>query len=119
MKDKLVVAGVLVALVLGVMGVVGSGGVDGRDGQNGKDGFGAVSGPKVDFPFWEVNGVAHHYYSSGLNQASTTVCSFRSPRSATSTLLFASLQLTTGTTTDTFWEFGKDASFAATTTRIE
>lgn len=81
--------------------------------------FGAVSGPSVDFPSWTVNGVETFYYTAGLNKASTTLCSFKSP-TATSTLDFASIKITTGTTTSGVIEIGKSNTVAydATTTSL-
>lgn len=118
MKDKLIVAGVVVALLLGGFSFFSGGGADGRDGANGRDGtFAAFPGPELDSPFLSVNGLRTHYYSSGLSQTSTTVCSFRTP-AATSTLVHASLQIRTGTTTDLFWEIGKATTGTATTTSL-
>ena len=79
--------------------------------------MGAVSGPRLDFPSWTVNGVETYFYSSGLNKASTTLCSFKSPN-ATSTLEFASMSLTTGTTTTIQLEIGKSYYLDATTTSL-
>ena len=61
------------------------------------------------------NGVEYCYYNTGMNKASTTVCSIKSP-SATSTLMFASLTLTTGTSTTPMFEIGKSYQYDATTT---
>ena len=51
-----------------------------------------------------------------MNQASTTVCSFKSP-TATSTVR-AQATLRTGTTTATFFEWGKATTPTATTTSL-
>jgi len=79
--------------------------------------FGSASSPSVIDGNMDVNGVQTVYRSSGLNQASTTICSLKSP-AATSTLVFGSVKLTTGTTTAIALELAKDTTYAATTTRI-
>lgn len=79
---------------------------------------GSVTGPDSFFPCETHDGLQSCFYrSGGLNNASTTICSTKSP-AATSTLLFGSLSITTGTTTSVAYEIGKDATFAATTTRL-
>ena len=78
---------------------------------------GAQPGPDVDSPSQAINGVQRHFFSSGLNQASTTICSFKTP-AATTTLAFGSVKLTTGTTTTIALEMGKATTLNATTTRI-
>lgn len=80
--------------------------------------IGAVSGPDLSSPYLAVNGLQENFYSSALNQASTTICSFKSPTS-TSTLEAASVQLTTGTSTAILLEIGKsNTNLTATTTRL-
>lgn len=59
---------------------------------------GSVAGPDSTYEYYSVNGVAEYKYSTPLNNASTTICSIKSPM-ATSTLLFASLNISTGTST--------------------
>ena len=78
--------------------------------------FGALSSPIIPSRYLEVGGVRHYYFRDGnLNQASTTVCSFYTP-AATTTLVFASIRLTTGTSTTPQWEIGKGTTMDATTT---
>ena len=79
--------------------------------------LGAISGPELTSPFWTVNSVENRYFSSGLNQASTTICSFRTP-AATTTLKMGSVQIRTGTTTAIALEMAKSTLLDATTTRI-
>lgn len=79
---------------------------------------GSASSPSVLDGCMDVNGVTKCYKSSGLNQASTTICSFKSP-SATSTLdIKSGVKITTGTTTAIALEIGKSTVYDATTTRI-
>jgi len=78
---------------------------------------GAVSSPDVQSSYLSVNDVRSWYESRSLNQASTTICSMKSP-SATSTLVSGSVKLTTGTTTAIALELAKDTTPSATTTRI-
>lgn len=63
------------------------------------------------------NGVTRCFTRVVLNNASTTLCSIKSP-AATSTLVSGGVQLTTGTTTTIALELGKSSLFDATTTRI-
>lgn len=79
--------------------------------------LGAQPGPDVDSPSQAINNVQRHFFSSGLNQASTTICSFKTP-AATTTLVFASAQLRTGTTTTIQLEIGRATSLNATTTSL-
>lgn len=80
-----------------------------------KQALGAVSGPDNYFPYWAVNGVRKHYFSSGFNNASTTLCSFKTP-AATTTLEFASLKIRTATSTAIVVDIGKGSIYNATTT---
>lgn len=81
--------------------------------------LGSLPGPDITSPYlsWGDGGVVQWAASRPLNQASTTICSMRSP-SATSTLVYGSVQLTTGTTTAIALELAKSTLFDATTTRI-
>jgi len=79
--------------------------------------LGAISGPDISSPHLSVNGVETHYFSSGLNQASTTLCSFKLPN-ATTTITHASAQIDTGTTTVIVLEWGHSAQYDATTTSL-
>ena len=77
----------------------------------------AMPGPDITSPYLSVNGLATFSFSSGLNQASTSVCSFKSP-GATSTLVLGTATLRTGTTTGLMLEWGKSVSPSATTTSL-
>lgn len=79
--------------------------------------IGALPGPDIYFPYLAVNGVSTFYHSAEFNNASTTLCSFKSP-AATSTLVFGSTKIRTGTTTAIALEIGKSTLYDATTTRI-
>lgn len=117
MKKTNVIVGVLAALALvvgvagydkspsivaggdGPRGPQGERGIQGPQGEKGEKGdrgpagvsaaptLGSVTGPDLYSPYFNVNGVSTFYESKGLSQATTTVCSIRSPRNATSTLL--------------------------------
>lgn len=80
--------------------------------------FGSNPGPESTNDYQCYNGVCHFYRSSTLNQASTTLCSLKSPTNATSTLAIGSFGLTTGTTTGVAIEMAKSSIMDATTTRI-
>lgn len=109
------------ALILGFL-AWGNSGKDGRNGRDGVDGkggesYGISAGPDRTNPTESINEVRRHYYSTSLNQASTTICSFKTP-AATTTLEIGTLQIRTGTTTTISLEIGKSVSQAATTTRL-
>lgn len=80
--------------------------------------LGAVSGPSVSGPSFSINGVEKTAFSSGFYNASSTLCSFRNTTGATTTLLFASLQIDTATDTALIYEVGKSTVMDATTTKI-
>jgi hypothetical protein len=80
---------------------------------------GSVVGPDITSPYLSINGLEEWNYSVKLSQASTTLCSIVSP-SATSTLIFGSVDITTGTTTVMTVEIGKGvANSEATTTLLD
>jgi len=115
MKDKLIIGGLIFALVLGGFGLL-NGDTETIVRETVKE-LGAFPGPDIMSDYLIFNGLEKRYFSSGLNQASTTVCSFLTP-AATTTLMYASLTLTTGSTTDMFFEIGKGAEMDATTTSL-
>lgn len=75
------------------------------------------AGPDNSVPCVSNNGVTTCSETRGFTQASTTVCSIKSP-SATSTLELGSFNIRTATTTAIAFDFARDTSFAATTTKI-
>ena len=77
----------------------------------------AFPGPDILNPYLSVNGLSTFSYSSGMNQASTSLCSFRTP-AATSTLVYATATFRTGTTTALLLEWGKSESPSATSTSL-
>lgn len=79
--------------------------------------LGAVTGPELYSPFWNVNGVRQWFVRQPMNRATTTLCSMRAP-SATSTLHFASFQIVTGTSTAATIDIGTSTTAFATTTNL-
>src|SRR3990167_2754749 len=79
--------------------------------------LGAIPGSSLEGPEFSVAGVTLFSKSDSLNRSSTSLCALRSP-SATSTLRFGSVTLTTGTTTGIAIELGKGNQFDATTTSL-
>lgn len=79
--------------------------------------LGAVSSPELNSPFWSVNGVTSFYSRAKMRQATSTLCSFKSP-TATSTLdhLTAIFSTTAGYATQYAW--GNDPTAFSTTTII-
>lgn len=111
MKNYLVMAGIAVAVFAVGMFFV-------KPVQNGVNQLGAVSSPDINSPYFSFGGVRQWAgHTDTLNQASTTICSLQSP-AATSTLRFADVKLTTGTTTAIALEMAKDTTPSATTTRL-
>lgn len=79
--------------------------------------FGSLAGPDIPSPYLNWGGVQEYRASSGLNQASTTVCTLQSP-AATSTLQFASVQITGATTTALTYSIARDPQVATYGTAI-
>ena len=80
--------------------------------------LGATPGDTLNTESWTVNGVRTYFYSSAFGNASTTVCSFRTP-SATTTVVMASMNFTNGTTSQAVgMEIAKGAFQTASTTSL-
>lgn len=79
--------------------------------------LGSVVGPELLSPFFSVDGVKHEYRKAKFNTATTTPCALKSP-AATSTLAFASAQVTTASSTATTWTLAKATTAFATTTLL-
>ncbi len=61
--------------------------------------LGSVPGPDLYTDYFNQNGVVTFSATrNGLNQASTTLCSFQSPKTGTSTLSFGSIEIASSTT---------------------
>lgn len=79
--------------------------------------LGAFPSADINSEYLSVNGVTTFYRTSGLNSASTTLCSFRTPN-ATTTLTYASIQATTGTSSTLYLDIAKHASNPTATTTV-
>lgn len=79
--------------------------------------IGSASSPSVVDGCMDVNGVTKCYRARDVRTSSSTICSMKSPTS-TSTLLTASLNTRTGSSTALIYEFGRSTLPDATTTRI-
>ena len=77
----------------------------------------AVASPDVMSPWIRVGGVTRYYARTTLN-ASTTACAIQAPV-ATSTLVQASVMVTTASSTATTWTFAKATTAFATTTYLD
>lgn len=97
-------------------GVNVTGVIDSEDYGNTK--LGAVSGPDLYSPYWNVNGVRQWFVRQPMNRATTTLCSMRAPANATSTLHFASFQIVLGTSTAATIDIGTSTAGFATTTNL-
>lgn len=121
MNIKETVKGLLVGIVLvAVAGAIVTVGkptvnVNVPDTQGVK--VGSVAGPD----FWDrvinFNNVQEWYESRDMAPATTTLCAFMSP-SATTSLQFASFQITTGTTTAATIDIGTSTTAFSTTTNL-
>jgi len=79
--------------------------------------LGAVVGPDLYSPYFNVNGVRRWFISQPMNRATTTLCTLRAP-SATSTINFVSFQITTGTSTAATIDIGTSTTAFSTTTNL-
>jgi len=118
---KLYAGGAVVALIvaLGVtffvpapsQGPSGPQGQQGQSGDRGEQGFGAFPGPKINSEFLVINGVHHRYFSSGFAQSTTTPCSFIGSPNATTSLVRATAQSDTASSSNirVGWSIGDNA----------
>ncbi|KKQ75516.1 MAG: hypothetical protein US97_C0039G0005 [Microgenomates group bacterium GW2011_GWF1_38_5] len=79
--------------------------------------LGALVGPDIPYPYLKWGGVTDEARSMEISKASTTLCSFTSP-AGTSTLTFASINMTTATGSAIVIDIGKSTLIDATTTLI-
>ena len=105
-----------IAIIVSVVALVVAAGVYFQSPQPVKP-FGATPGTTISGSSLSVGGVETFYGSVGINSASTTICSLKSP-SATSTLRFASVAITTATGTAIVIDMAKDVTFNSTTTKL-
>jgi hypothetical protein len=78
----------------------------------------AIPGNEVTSNCLTVGGVETCSYSKNLNNASTTLCSFPAPRAASSTLVFAGIDIGTSSTSAYVLDIGISSYADATTTLI-
>jgi len=79
--------------------------------------FAAAPGPDRFSPCESTDGITSCFKRVALKSATTTVCAIQSP-AATSTLVSATVKITTSTTTATDWTLAKAATAYATTTPL-
>ena len=77
----------------------------------------AVTGPDLNSPWMKLGGTTLWARNTSFASATTTVCSITSP-AATSTLLMATAQIKTATTSALVLEIGRSLAPDATTTRL-
>lgn len=80
--------------------------------------LGAVSGPDLFSPYWNVNGVRQWFIRQPMNKATTTLCAMRAPTSATSTLQSTSFQIVVGTSSAATIDIGTSTTAFSTTTNL-
>lgn len=107
---------VVVWAVGGQVGPQGPAGVPGSPGKDGK--LGSLSGPDIPSQYLRWGGVASYQAQADLTNATAatnTPCIMTSP-AATSTLRFAMLRVTTGSSTATKWHLSKGTGTSEATT---
>lgn len=110
MKQYLIQAGVAVAVVVLAFLFV-------KPVQNVVNNVGSSTGPDSFFSCENHNGVTRCFNRIGLAQATTTVCSIKSPGS-TSTLVSGGIRISNSTTSNSTITFGKAVNYTATTTSL-
>lgn len=110
MKNYIVGGIAVVALVLAFLAYT-------KPGQTIVQQLGSASSPSIVGGCMELNGITKCYSTSGFSQASTTLCSIRTP-GATSTLQYAGASITTASTSALQFEWGKSTVPDATTTPL-
>lgn len=116
-KNSFLTIGVLLAIVLSGFAIASSGS-DVKPIEVVKPGepqVGAVTGPDLYSPYFNVNGSYMFVDRKAMRSATTTVCSMLSPNSTT-TLVSATVDIKSGTTTAMLLEMGRASTRFATTT---
>lgn len=103
--------------VAGKQGPAGPQGLRGLQGPAGSPGLGALVGPDNYLPYFNVNGVTQFHTQQKFNQGSTTACSIISP-SATSSLVRATVQITSATATVLYVNIGRAVAKSEATTTL-
>lgn len=85
--------------------------------QINQDKAGAVSGPDINSPYLNVNGVSTEYRSMGFSPATTTPCVIKSP-AASSTLAYSTFNVYTATSTAGTVTLATSTTAFATTTPL-
>lgn len=113
--SKAVVAGALAALVV-ALGVSLYFRVTPVEPQ-----VGAVSGPEISGNDFTIGGVRYHMERMSFRTATNTICTLRSPVEATSTLIHASVNVTTqvATVAPAGIVIAKDSGWGPTTTPLD
>ncbi len=111
-QSKLLWAGVLVAIVIAVISLQSPRIIETITKVGGAAGFDFIN------PYVNFNGVHLWPERKLLSTATSTPCAIKSP-AASSTLLHASLQITTASSTASTWVAAKAASAFATTTQLK
>lgn len=115
MKDKLIVFGIILAIILAV--TLSFVAVSKNSTTTKEITAGAVSGPDLG-SYAKIGGVVlRGSYTNQLNQATTTVCAIQSPV-ATSTLVMGSVQLSVSSTTASTVTIARATTPFATTTSL-
>lgn len=106
----------------GPQGPAGPRGLTGPQGPKGEPGtsLGAVVGPDLFLPHLAVNKLLRTYQEVPWNQGTSTVCSIESP-AATSTLVYATIEMNEATATNIMVAWGRGNGFEdqATTTLLD
>lgn len=79
--------------------------------------LGALAGPDIQSPYLSWGGVTTYKGAVAMHSATTTLCAIQSP-SSTSTVAFASWNVTTGTSTAASIDIGVGSTAYATSTTL-
>lgn len=105
MKTKITLGIALVAVVIAAMALL-------RASQVVR--VSSVAGLNSVGTFQSINGLRTEYRSQAFGVGTTTPCVFRAPTDATSTLVYASLNISNASSTATTWTVGKDIATTLT-----
>ncbi len=116
MKNKLSVAAIILALILGGIGALKNHIV--VENTTPAKSVGSATSPDISSPYFSVGDVIQWKgKTTALTQATTTICAIQSP-AATSTLVTAGIRLSVSSTTASIIQMANSTTAFATTTQI-
>lgn len=117
--NRLITGGLVIALVLGFWGAVRPAQKVNTVHETRVEQVGSVTGPSVDGPYFDVNGVSSYFNRRALTLATNTPCALLAPTTGTSTLKRVIVDVKVSSSTATTWDFANGGtSFNSTSTAI-